>query len=257
MSKKKYKYECEHGQRPSRCVDCGGSEICEHSHIRGTCKKCKGASLCEHNIQRSICKECKGASICEHNNRRSRCKECKGSEICEHNIQRRTCRQCKGSEICEHNNRRYFCKECGGKGICEHNVVRSTCRKCKGGSICEHVRKRSVCSICKPAGAFRRYMRSTQGTGRVFELTLDEFKTLVAQPCVYCNDSTDPRGIDRWDNKIGYTFQNSRPCCGFCNKLKGTLGGAAFVERCQRIAHHTETAELSELCNAIEAGVNA
>jgi hypothetical protein len=80
-----------------------------------------------------------------------------------------------------------------------------------------------------------------------FELTLDDFKFLVTKPCFYCGKHEKPGGVDRWDNTIGYTFENSRPCCAICNIAKQDLNGAAFVEHFQCMADHTRAVELSDL----------
>ena len=76
-----------------------------------------------------------------------------------------------------------------------------------------------------------------------FDLTEDQFKTLTSSNCYYCgvaplqkrvsSPSTGTyfyNGIDRVDNQKGYTIDNSRPCCGICNKAKRDLGEDVFFE---------------------------
>ncbi len=36
-------------------------------------------------------------------------------------------------------------------------------------------------------------------------------------------------GIDRWDNKLGYTFDNCVPCCKRCNRAKDTMSGEEYI----------------------------
>jgi len=180
-----------------------------------------------------------GHRLCEHGKQRSRCRDCGGSSFCEHNRERNRCVKCGGSGICEHKMRRANCRDCGGSGVCEHGRRRQFCKECVGSSICEHRRQRRVCSTCQPDGAFRKYRRDALKRWSAF-LMLEEFKTLVAQPCVYCGESTAPRGVDRWDNKVGYTLENSRPCCGPCNLLKKDLRGRTFIDLCRRIGEHTQ-----------------
>ena len=57
-------------------------------------------------------------------------------------------------------------------------------------------------------------------------LSFDEWKSLISNPCHYCNrDLYEPCGtsIDRKDNELGYTTENSVQCCGECNRVKGNI----------------------------------
>lgn len=155
---------------------------------------------------------------------------------------------------CVHGVRLYNCVPCKGGGICQHGRVRGRCKDCpdrgrrRGNSCtCEHRRQRAQCSVCKPEVVFKQYAREALRRKLEFALTLDEFKELVAPPCLYCGDNETPRGIDRWDNKIGYVFENCRPCCGTCNYMKGRMDGATWVDQCQRVSDHTRVVELSDL----------
>jgi hypothetical protein len=233
---------------------------CQHGRRRNTCKECDGASFCEHNRIRSDCKECKalgvgGSGICEHGRLRPSCKDCKalgigGASLCEHDKQRNKCRECGGNQICEHKRLRYVCKECGGRGICEHDQIRWTCRKCKSKAFCEHNRQRHFCSICDPQHTYKRYEKDT-GRNLSFAITLEQFISIVALPCDFCGEDIEPRGIDRWDNKVGYEFENCRPCCKTCNFLKRAMDGPTFVDYCQRIAAHTEYVEMAGLMETL------
>ena len=74
-----------------------------------------------------------------------------------------------------------------------------------------------------------------------FELTIDDFKRLQLSPCKYCNCRGE-NGVDRDNNLIGYTKENSVPCCTDCNYAKGTMTGSDFVEHVKKIAAlQTET----------------
>jgi len=149
---------------------------------------------------------------------------------------------------CEHKTRRTRCRDCGGgtqarqsHRRCEHNRQHRFCKECKGSGICKHNKRH--CLICTPNGVFRQCIHGAKRRGYDFVLTLDEFKSFASQPCFYCGQHDEPNGIDRWDNKIGYVLSNCRPCCITCNKMKLTMGGAAFVEHIQRAADYTQAVE--------------
>lgn len=83
-----------------------------------------------------------------------------------------------------------------------------------------------------------------------FEISLVEFQEMITQDCFYCgkppsrdikNRVTHPRvnfkytGIDRVNNKKGYTKQNTVPCCWECNKFKGSMNGKEFLSLIEKI----------------------
>jgi hypothetical protein len=82
---------------------------------------------------------------------------------------------------------------------------------------------------------FIRYQHGARARGLPFDLTLEQFTTIVGQPCTYCG-TPNCGGVDRIDNQQGYTTENSTPCCGPCNWMKGALTAHEFVEQCKRVA---------------------
>jgi len=87
-----------------------------------------------------------------------------------------------------------------------------------------------------PQQAFSRYKRSAQVRGHVFELSKLEFESFEDSCCFYCNEKIQGFGLDRVDNEQGYILNNVVPCCGVCNKFKGSFTQGAFIEHCVRIA---------------------
>ena len=87
-----------------------------------------------------------------------------------------------------------------------------------------------------------------------FELTLRQFINAVKLPCHYCNSNNDIKlihnrtkrwalranGIDRWDNCLGYTVENSVPCCWLCNQLKRAMTAQEYIDHCKNVAKHNE-----------------
>jgi len=68
------------------------------------------------------------------------------------------------------------------------------------------------------------------------DLTFEEFKSLVEnRSCKYCSGPLPEAGagLDRLDNRLGYSFSNCVPCCGAegndCNGKKGALEMIGFI----------------------------
>jgi hypothetical protein len=141
---------------------------------------------------------------------------------------------------CEHGKRRERCVDCGGSQICEHGVDRYGCKKCVGKGICEHNRERRRCSICDPKGTYKKVQDGATERGLSFLLTLEDFAAIVNRPCYFCGDSKTPRGIDRFDNSLGYEIENCVSCCKTCNMAKKTLHGLDFIQMCRKVAEEHE-----------------
>lgn len=67
-------------------------------------------------------------------------------------------------------------------------------------------------------------------------ITREEFYQLSVQPCYYCGLNDDSvRGLDRFDNSIGYRLDNVVPCCKHCNVAKNALSYEDFTNLVKRI----------------------
>lgn len=88
--------------------------------------------------------------------------------------------------------------------------------------------------------AFSKYYSSLKANAKSrsieVEISLDEFVKIASNNCYWCDLPPQPKngfkewqdsvmisGIDRKDNSIGYTVQNSVPCCYDCNRAKSDL----------------------------------
>ena len=84
-------------------------------------------------------------------------------------------------------------------------------------------------------------------------LTFEEWTSIVTQDCYLCGAEPVLRegklhmfqgtrvpinGIDRIDNKIGYTLNNSRPCCPRCNYMKHNMSDRELITHILKILHH-------------------
>jgi hypothetical protein len=72
-----------------------------------------------------------------------------------------------------------------------------------------------------------------------FTLTLAEYSALVTDACAYCGEYSHPYGgIDRENNFLGYTPENSVPCCAVCNTMKHKLTVEGLINHCKKIVAH-------------------
>lgn len=131
-----------------------------------------------------------------------------------------------------------FSCECGSMVTAPISKVKSG-RKRSCGCLFLEVNKSFVDTIRKPKGVaamndcYAAYMRGAKLRNYEFSLTREEFFSIIVKPCIYCSDSLTQEkktrsstgsfyytGIDRYDNKKGYTKENSVPCCKKCNRIK-------------------------------------
>jgi hypothetical protein len=84
---------------------------------------------------------------------------------------------------------------------------------------------------------FNHYKYDSTFHRRQFELSLEQFETIVKSPCEYCGTIQDKgfNGIDRMDQKQGYVIENCVSCCKLCNFMKGALDNITFLQRVQHI----------------------
>lgn len=85
------------------------------------------------------------------------------------------------------------------------------------------------------SGNFRTTKSNAPRRGYEFCLSFKQFKEIVLQPCIYCGETENRRGIDRVDNAIGYTKENSASCCKICNYMKKTLSVQDFLAHIKKI----------------------
>lgn len=73
-------------------------------------------------------------------------------------------------------------------------------------------------------------------------LPFEEYVKLASAECYYCgappdkvkkyfDERVDYNGIDRKNNDIGYTIENSVPCCSECNYSKMEMTDSFFLEK--------------------------
>lgn len=81
---------------------------------------------------------------------------------------------------------------------------------------------------------FTALLKSAKRRSYEVTITFEEFKDIVSKPCSYCGD-IKLMGVDRENNSIGYSKNNSKPCCKVCNIMKNVLSLEEFKEHIKKI----------------------
>ncbi len=165
---------------------------------------------------------------------------------------------------------KYKCKcDCGKERIVNYKyLLRSPSISCGCKNL---VSKSSIKRIYEPQEASLRarassYKSQAKGRGIPFTLTIEEAVKILKGICFYCGDNpaylTNTRvnsinkakpvhsieyyaeydvlynGIDRMNNKLGYTIENSVSCCSKCNTAKLDMNLSDFKEWIIKVYNH-------------------
>lgn len=119
------------------------------------------------------------------------------------------------------------------------------CKKCKKGI--DKKSKQNSENYSKyqksPNFVFSQLKYQAKKRNIIFELTFDYYlKNLANKNCHYCGSEETKHWIDRFINnhEIGYTKENSVPCCELCNKMKTTLDPDEFINHCKKINNYNK-----------------
>lgn len=145
----------------------------------------------------------------------------------------------------------------------EGNLIQKMCSGCKEFldiSLFSKNKNRAdgfseYCNNCSKYDVKKRYGHYKSGAksrNLSFDITLNEFKNITSQPCVYCgefsvyfNDSWI-NGIDRIDSSVGYISDNIVPCCEMCNRMKLNYNIDEWLDKIRKIAIHTSEVKINE-----------
>jgi hypothetical protein len=100
---------------------------------------------------------------------------------------------------------------------------------------------------------FCNYKANAKKRNLSFNLTKDEFRKLTKGNCHYCGDKPKHlykkqkcngaykgNGVDRLNNKLGYTINNCVSCCYKCNWMKSDLTPKKFLKHIEKIYSRIE-----------------
>jgi len=148
----------------------------------------------------------------------------------------------------------WLCKcDCGKQKISAGYLLkRKTTNSCgcmKKGRKPTHIKNRIKAMLKLLYCQTVKRRQTTKGWKKL--LSINKFIVLSLSPCYYCGDigtaSIKDRssetilkynGIDRKDNLIGYTNDNSVSCCKICNFAKHTLTEQEFLEHIIKIYNY-------------------
>jgi len=150
--------------------------------------------------------------------------------------------------------------DCGNEVECFGSDVKSGRKQSCGCLLKEH---RSGCGerigklLTKPdkdgplTKLFGTYNRQSIRRGYDWCLTKQDFRDLISKNCFYCgcepsteiciarhknkNNTLIYNGVDRINNKIGYTKENSVTACFICNRMKMDLDYDIFIRQVKKI----------------------
>ena len=122
------------------------------------------------------------------------------------------------------------CNNCKNQISGTANTLKAPCKKCSYKKSCDLQDLRLQ--------LLYKYKYNAEKRGYNFFLTNEEFFFLIEQECNYCgekpstiwkshrkeNNTVIYNGVDRKNNSIGYTIDNSCSCCKRCNYIKNNIG---------------------------------
>ena len=102
------------------------------------------------------------------------------------------------------------------------NGLTYACRQCHRAAI--KINKKTPGTYAYFYKRFEQLRRHAFKRGLTFDLTVVDYRAMKEQErCYYCNGITNVMSIDRVDNNIGYTKDNTKGACFQCNKVKSNL----------------------------------
>jgi hypothetical protein len=193
-----------------------------------TCEHC-GTPVTQYKSSR---KTRKPSSFCSR-----KCRSAKG-------LIQFACDQCgqlttrKQSLFKRHQN--HFCSQkCGNnfRSAVAGFVGQCAYTKSRGSrQVCEHGKRLDRCKKCNPTGVYKNYASGAKTRGHRFEISFEEYLTLVGQPCRYCGTHEETNGMDQVVPGEGYTLTNCVPCCTTCNRMKLDHSVEKFLHHINQIA---------------------
>lgn len=136
-----------------------------------------------------------------------------------------------------------ICTKCGKTSIRLRNLT-----QWKNSNGCKHCNS----AFLEPSynNLLMVYKQGATNRGIQWDLSNEEFLSLITKDCYYCGESPSIRehdnsvnklavmGIDRVDNSKSYVYSNCVPCCTKCNFMKQGHTLTEFLNQVKKIYKH-------------------
>ena len=143
--------------------------------------------------------------------------------------------------------------DCGNRVVVQRSNLRSGTTKSCGCFRSEYISQKN--SLPYAEASFNELLGKYRGSaakhGRTFTLSKKQFRGIVTQRCHYCgvlpmqmlsnkhlNGNFVYNGVDRVDNRMGYTLKNVVPCCKRCNIAKRDMSQDEFYNWVHQVYGH-------------------
>jgi len=141
----------------------------------------------------------------------------------------------------------WLCKcDCGNEKICK------SAHLLKGDTkSCGCLTSRKEFGLGSAHAVLRTYQNNAKKRNLSWDLSEPQFLQITQEKCFYCGAEKSNRrkagrgygdylynGIDRYDNRLGYTVDNVVPCCDICNSMKSNFSADVFIEHIKKIQLH-------------------
>jgi 5-methylcytosine-specific restriction endonuclease McrA len=149
----------------------------------------------------------------------------------------------------------YLCLcDCGNKKILNGALIKSgNTKSC--GCLAKETRKATRISLhhSEVTAVYLGYKRHARDRGYKWKLNRNDVESIIKNKCYYCGSTASNikitkntiiplkyNGIDRVNNRIGYTLKNIVPCCRICNRAKGNLTKSKYIKWINKISAMAE-----------------
>lgn len=131
------------------------------------------------------------------------------------------------------------------KEVMTNNLKRGNTRSC--GCLYRYPDRK----LAAKHSLYRAYVNGAKTRRLRFKLTEKQFYHMVEKDCTYCGSPPlsvrrtkkscyKHNGVDRMNNKEGYTEDNVVPCCSLCNIMKKRLTVGEFISQAAKIYEHNK-----------------
>ena len=157
-------------------------------------------------------------------------------------IERATCKSSGSSN--KHSKKKWKCLcDCGTVVVVRANHLKTgNTKSC--GCLKKVQEKKNLGRVFNPDreyikknAVFCHYRCGARKRKISFDLSQDEFFSLIRQECAYCG-RLGLNGVDRVDNSQGYIRGNTVPCCPICNIAKKSMSVQDFISWGIRLGLH-------------------